>query len=286
MCDGLALKYILYTSLSISQPDSQKCKAFGEGLKSAEKHLPTSFYVHLVNADGDTCVGHQEVTAELKSLTDSSATNANTKCQAPDIYQVSYQPSKCGNHELSVKVNNSPIQGSPFMVFVKNSPSAVKCTASGAGLESTDKHEFAQFTVHLVDEDGDSCVIQQIVMAELISLADGSVTQPSVVCKTPATYLVYYRPNKCGEHQLIVKVNEMSIQGSPFTVLVKPSIVKPSANEMLHKCIYAAIPRLQASKNKSRATQQVKILKELIPTECSVHLSKQFVRCIIHCPIS
>ena len=42
--------------------------------------------------------------------------------KTPATYEVSYQPSVRGRHDLSVRVNSMPIRGSPFRVYVRPSP--------------------------------------------------------------------------------------------------------------------------------------------------------------------
>ena len=71
---------------------------------------------------GDPCTTEQQVTAELRSLVDSSVTPASVAHKTPDIYEVSYQPNTRGRHKLSVRVNNVPVQGSPFLVYARQAP--------------------------------------------------------------------------------------------------------------------------------------------------------------------
>ena len=71
---------------------------------------------------GDPCTTEQQVTAELRSLVDSSVTPASVAHKTADIYEVSYQPNTRGRHELSVRVNDVPVQGSPFLVYARQAP--------------------------------------------------------------------------------------------------------------------------------------------------------------------
>ena len=104
------------------QPDPQKCTVVGQGLELAETGQQSHFEVHLVDMAGDPCTTEQQVTAELRSLVDGSVTPASVAHQTPDIYEVSYQPNTRGRHELSVRVNDVPVQGSPFLVYVRQAP--------------------------------------------------------------------------------------------------------------------------------------------------------------------
>ena len=105
------------------QPDPQRCTVVGQGLELADIGQQAHFEVHLVDMAGDPCTTHQQVTAELRSLVDSSVTPASVAHKTPDIYGVSvYQPNTRGRHELSVRVNDVPVQGSPFLVYVRQAP--------------------------------------------------------------------------------------------------------------------------------------------------------------------
>ena len=104
------------------QPDPQKCTLVGQGLELAETGQQAHFEVHLVDMAGDPCTTEQQVTAELRSLMDSSVTPASVAHKTPDIYEVSYQPNTRGRHKLSVVVNDEPVQESPFPVYVRQDP--------------------------------------------------------------------------------------------------------------------------------------------------------------------
>ena len=104
------------------QPDPQKCTAVGSGLEVAKTDQVAQFEVHLANTDGDPCAITQHVTAELISIANGSHIKANVVTKTPATYEVSYQPGVRGRHDLSVRVNDMPIQGSPFRVYVSPQP--------------------------------------------------------------------------------------------------------------------------------------------------------------------
>ena len=218
--NGMEINGSPYVLLVHNIPQPQNCKAFGKGIKEAENKEEARFTVQLADAEGDHCVTEQEVVVELKSLVDGSITKANVVCQTPATYEVAYQPSKSGEHELSVKVNGMELSGSPFALLVHNTPDSKNCKAVGEGITRAEKHNTSEFMVQLADAEGDPCVTEQEVVVELKSLVDGSITKANVVSKSPATYAVSYQPSKSGEHEHSVKVNDIHIEGSPFALLV------------------------------------------------------------------
>ena len=218
--NGTPINISPFAILVRNNPHPNYCKAIGEQVESAQKNKPAKFMVQLADAESDPCVTAQEVTAVLKSLKDGSITNADVVSQTPATYEVAYQPSKSGEHKLSVKVNGMEIHGSPFALLVHNIPDPRHCKAVGEGISKAEKHKTSEFMVQLADAEGDPCVTEQNVTAELQSLVDGSITKANVVRKTPATYEVSYQPNKSGEHELNVKVNGVHMNGSPTIILV------------------------------------------------------------------
>ena len=106
----------------LPQPDLQKCTITGQGLQLAETGQPAHFEVHLVDTAGDPCTTEQQVTAELRSNVDSSITPTSVAHKTPGTYEVSYQPNTRGQHVLTVTVNGEPVQGSPFLVYVRKVP--------------------------------------------------------------------------------------------------------------------------------------------------------------------
>ena len=217
--NGMEINGSPFALLVHNIPDPQNCKAVGEGISKAMKQKTSEFMVELADAEGDPCVTQQQVVVELQSLVDGSITKANVVSKTPATYAVSYQPSKIGEHELSVKVNSVHIHGSQFAVLVYNIPDPWNCKAVGI-VKTVKKYKNFNFIVQLADEEGHPCITEQEVTAELKSLANGSYTKANVVSQTPATYEVAYQPSKTGKHTLSVRVNGVEINGSPFTFLV------------------------------------------------------------------
>ena len=104
------------------QPDLQKCTVTGRGLQLAETSQPAHFEVHLVDPAGDPCTTEQQVTAELRSNVDGSITPTSVAHKTTGTSEVFYQPNTRGRHVLNVTVNGEPVQGSPFLVYVRQTP--------------------------------------------------------------------------------------------------------------------------------------------------------------------
>ena len=96
-----------------------------------------------------------------------------------------------------------------------------KCTAEGPGVKGAEVGKAAQFTVRTVYQNGQLYNEKQIVEAEVVSDANGSIVHTKVISKLGRVYEVTYTPKIRGRHTVVVKVNGTQVAGSPFRVLAK-----------------------------------------------------------------
>ena len=93
-----------------------------------------------------------------------------------------------------------------------------KCCAEGKGLHIAVLGETATATVHLVDQEGRECPYPVDVTCELVS-GDGSSQVRGEVNKVgESKYEISYRPQRSGQHQLHIRVEDVNIARSPFTI--------------------------------------------------------------------
>ena len=97
----------------------EKCYATGKGLVSAKVGERATAVVHIVDDNEQACVAPVEIECELVSV----LADAKTKCLVNNLeankYEVSYQATSRGRHQLHIKVEGEHIKGSPFTVLVK-----------------------------------------------------------------------------------------------------------------------------------------------------------------------
>ena len=106
----------------ITLADPSKCRAKGPGMRGALTNTPTQLAVHTVYSNGQPCREKQSIRAELKSMVDGSVVVAEVTEKEKGSYLVSYCPKVRGRHKLNLLVNQQPIAGSPFDVFVEHPP--------------------------------------------------------------------------------------------------------------------------------------------------------------------
>ena len=87
----------------------------------AELGQPTTQYI--IDSSDQSPKKMHRAEAKLTSLVDSSTIPAKVAQAGKGLYEVTYCPQVRGRHELSIEVNGKRVSYSPFLVFVKISPS-------------------------------------------------------------------------------------------------------------------------------------------------------------------
>ena len=102
--------------------DPSKCKVDGPGLNSAQVNQQTHVIVHTMLHNGTPTKKPQKVTAELNSLVNGSVTRLKGVRKQGNTYEIQFSSAVRGRHQLAVCVNDLPIAGSTFPVYVKIPP--------------------------------------------------------------------------------------------------------------------------------------------------------------------
>ena len=105
------------------------------------------------------------------------------------------------------------------------------CHVSGPGLQSATANHPTHVIVELTDSSNRLCSVPQKVTAQLELISKTAPTIPSrkppavhaaVATTFPSRYEVLYTAISRGQHQLHVRLNDIEINGSPFTMTVYP----------------------------------------------------------------
>ena len=99
--------------------DPSKCYATGFGLEIAVVGEKSTSIIHAINSDETPC---EQKIKSLECLLLSEITGARADCSVErrglSQYEISYQPTIKGRHQLHIKVEGQQIRGSPFSVTV------------------------------------------------------------------------------------------------------------------------------------------------------------------------
>ena len=94
----------------------EKCHATGKGLEVATVGEQATATLHVVDTEGKDCNTPVAVSCELTSCTASTSVKGSVKKRERNRYDISYQSTRRGRHQLHIKVEGQHIRGSPFAV--------------------------------------------------------------------------------------------------------------------------------------------------------------------------
>ena len=104
-------------------PDPSKCHATGKGLEAGIVGQTSTAVLQACNSKGDPC--REPVTSlECKLVSDLSGaevTGSVNKLEGQNRYEISYQPTIKGRHQLHITIHGQHIRGSPFYLSVTSS---------------------------------------------------------------------------------------------------------------------------------------------------------------------
>uniref|UniRef100_F1KPG9 Filamin-C n=1 Tax=Ascaris suum TaxID=6253 RepID=F1KPG9_ASCSU len=123
-------------------------------------------------------------------------------------YDISFVPREQVDHTISVRFNNEPVPGSPFVCRLM-SPRSI--TASGSGLERIPVGQIAEFYVTV---EGDKGTTPKVRIVD--SQGDELLVKVTPSEGDPDQFIVQYTPKCVGNHQVEIEYDGEPITGSPF----------------------------------------------------------------------
>ena len=109
-----------FGEVSLLKTFPEKCYATGKGLEIAKSDERSTAFLHIVDQKGNPYTELVEtLTCELVSESTSEKIDCSAKKTEDSQYEISYQATSRGRHQLHIKVEGEHIKGSPFPVTVK-----------------------------------------------------------------------------------------------------------------------------------------------------------------------
>ena len=109
-----------FGTIRTSNASPEKSYATGKGLEVAVQGEKATAIVHVCDEEGRVCPEPVEsLTCELTSDTNRDKMKGSVKKRKDGQFEMSYQASSRGRHQLHIKVEGEHIKGSPFSVTVK-----------------------------------------------------------------------------------------------------------------------------------------------------------------------
>ena len=102
-------------------PDSLKCHTTGKGLEVAVVGEKSTAILHAVSYEGKSCEQPiKSFECELVSEITGTRASCSIERRGQSQYEISYQPTMKGRHQLHIKVEGQHVRGSPSSVAIKS----------------------------------------------------------------------------------------------------------------------------------------------------------------------
>ena len=103
-------------------PDPSNCHITGNGVEVAAVGVKSTAILQAINFRGETCEEPiKSLECELVSEITGTRASCSVERRGQSQYEISYQPTIKGRHQLHIKMKGQHIRGSPFSVAVKSS---------------------------------------------------------------------------------------------------------------------------------------------------------------------
>jgi len=162
----------------------------------------------------------------------------SAQAQGNHTYAISFVPKEPKPHVVELKFNGENVPGSPFRCAVVD---AAKVNLSGDGLDKVAVGEQATFFIEGQFDMGDPEV--------KITAPNKKVLASSIRFIGEGHFAVDYNPLLVGDHQVEVKMGDVQVQGSPFTIKaydVSKVSVSNITSGFVGKPVYFSIDASQA----------------------------------------
>jgi uncharacterized protein YkwD len=201
----------------------------GDGVHNANVTEPAEFSVQARNKYGNKLkTGGDNITVPISGR--SGRLLADVTDNGDGTYQVSYQPTQTGEHQVAVKLEGKNLRGTPLDVDVKNGACASKSVPFGPGIESAIVGEPATFVVQAKDKNWNNVKAGGDDVKATVAGPNGPVNA-TVKDNNDGTYQITYTPQVPGYHKVDVKLDGESISDCPRNVPVK-QLTDPSKSSL------------------------------------------------------
>ncbi|VDK34571.1 unnamed protein product [Taenia asiatica] len=191
--------------------DPSRVRAYGPGLEGGYTHEPQRFTIDLDGA------GQGGLGLALEGPADAQINCVDNK---DGTCSVEYLPTKAGNYDMFIKLNDMDIPGSPFNIPIRDriDPNKVRCYGPGLEPNGARAGVPATFTV-------DASQAGEAPIAVTHTNRSGRKVPATIVPRQgqPGVYDVTYMPEDEGPCQIEVKLNNCQVPRSPFMQNVLPA---------------------------------------------------------------
>nr|CDS33789.1 filamin [Hymenolepis microstoma] len=191
--------------------DPTRVRAYGPGLEGGYTHEPQHFTIDLDGA------GQGGLGLALEGPADAQINCVDNK---DGTCSVEYLPTKAGNYDMFIKLNDMDIPGSPFNIPIRDriDPNKVRCYGPGLEPNGARAGVPASFTVD-ASQAGEAPLVVTHTDRTGRKVPDSVVPRPG----QPGVYDVTYLPENDGPCTIEVKFDNCQVPRSPFMQNVLPA---------------------------------------------------------------
>jgi filamin len=209
-------------------PDALNCYADGPGLKGANTAEPATFTIYARDSNNKPVVLKENPFVVDIVNPDGSETEPTVVNKGDGTYDVTYQPTKPGQHQITVGLKNPAapvyfdhIKDSPFTVGVVPGTDPSKTKVYGPGLEDGVQDNLpTHFTIEARDTEGNPMKKGGDPFQVKVTGPKGDVPA-EVVDNNDGTYTVNFAPQDAGPTKIDVSLKGKPVANAPYTINVK-----------------------------------------------------------------
>jgi len=210
-------------------PAAHKCYAEGPGLKGGDTADPGVFTIHAIDEHGNKVVPPHNPFLVTITAPNGDDLDADVKDNKNGTYDVKYQASKVGVHNIVIGLKNpvvptqwEHIKDSPFNVNISQGTSPDKSLVYGPGVEDNAPQDNlpTNFTIESRDRDGNKVPRGGDNYVVDIQGPNGPVPA-KIKDNGDGSYNVEYSPQDAGAHKVMVTLKGKPVAKAPYHINVR-----------------------------------------------------------------
>ncbi|EGC39028.1 hypothetical protein DICPUDRAFT_91322 [Dictyostelium purpureum] len=206
-------------NVKIDGSDPKESNAYGPGLEGGKVGQPAQFKIQGRNKEGESLTqGGDDFTVKVNGP--NGPVDATVKDNGDGSYDVEYNPTTGGDHNVEVFLRGEPLAQGPADVKILNSD-ANNSYCEGPGFEKAQAKRPTEFTIHSVGVDNKPCTAGGDPFQ--VAISGGSPIQIAIQDNDDGTYTVSYTPEQPGDYEIQVTLNDEPIKDIPKSIHIKPA---------------------------------------------------------------
>jgi hypothetical protein len=220
---GLLLQFV-----KAQDVDPSKSYAYGEGLTTAKAGIDTQFYIQIADENGTnitSCIeSYGSFSIVLTHPNVDPVRGIIIDCNQ-GLYSAVYIIRLTGKYELSVHIDNVPIEGGKNFTVdgVAGTTFAPECVVNGTGLDGGVAGDVLNLTITAYDQfenRNTSCLVPFSDWKVNVSGGPSRTYEGHVISCANGIYYGEYRVTLAGLYDITITLDDLSAKGSPYQATI------------------------------------------------------------------